>query len=67
MLRVIHTAAAAVEYVYGGREHNFFVEFSRAKTDVHVFIVEKESFVESVKAKKEYAGNGECGAAYPGN
>ena len=67
MLRVIHTTAAAVEYVCGGREHDFFVEFSRAKTDVHIFVVEKESFVESVKAKKECAGNGECGAAYPGN
>ena len=59
MLRVIHTAAAAVEYVHGGCEHNFFVEFSRAKTEIHVFIVEKESFVESVKAKKECSGNGE--------
>ena len=65
--RVVHAATAAVEHAKGWCEYNFFVKLSHTKTEIHVFIVEKESLVESVKAKKECAGNGECGAAYPGN
>ena len=67
VFRVVHAATAAVKHAKRWREYNFFVKFFHTKTEIHVFIVEKETLVESVKAKKECARNSECGATYPGN